>query len=563
MTATTSPTTLLDAPADIIESIANHLDLSSLKVLRLISHDFHDLFSSIALRNVAFRINGSEEDVPRLLEACSKPLTGLYRYGRHLTVHTNGWYVARYVDEEGIQGLYKTIEQFRNLTSFKMEWQSGYDDKEETTVRVHEIQERVVEAVHKATEGKLDRLIILPWNQKGYDFPQQLKEFKGLRELEFTLHQYGWGCRRLNRFGDSPTQDDWNEPHECIPQSYRDALRSIVCNNPELEAFKLKQGCAINSHDASKLFIHDDGHGKILALRTLSMRGVRFPNIIEAQHSPFAYLRHLEVLTQYNILPLDNLWKSLEVVGAALETLETHQVTLPLCSYLASYSGLRRLTIRDLGDESECVDPRVTTSFFNSSLSRHAASLTTLHVSFRVDVDYLDGWSFTPKLWMPALQSLTALRSLHLYPGQEARFNFAELEQGGVQVERQGSGDEGERRSNRGSKTGRRLKARLLPLIQNYQEVLDHVGSLDQLQILEIIWPDETWGCGTGYMGWLNQSTKDISEVAQELRSSSGVPKELVLLSGRYSARKVKGDEDEDEWHFVAHADTQGEQTYM
>ncbi|KAF8641381.1 hypothetical protein AX16_010002 [Volvariella volvacea WC 439] len=389
----------------------------------------------------------------------------------------------------------RTIERFRNVNSLKVEWKSGSNDKKETTARVHEIQERVIEAVYKATEGKLDRLAIIPWQEKGYDLPKKLKEFRGLREMEFTLDEHGWACRRLGRFGSSSTQDNSSKLRHCVPPSYNDALQSIVCNNPGLEVLKL-----------TKLLTHNDGgHGKTLALRSLSMHGIRFPSVIEAQHSPFAHLRHLAVPTPYTVSSLDNLWKSLEAIGTPLETLETHQVTLPLCSYLASFSGLRRLAIQNLDDNPECVNPRVTTSFFNSSLPRHSASLATLLISFQVDISYLDGRSFTPKLWMPALHSLTALKSLHLHPVQQRE----------------------------GIETQTLQQGQPSPLIRSYRQVIDHIESLTQLRTLEIIWPDETWGGGTGYERWFYASIKTVSEAVQELRSWNGVPQELVLLRGR------------------------------
>ncbi|KAF8646902.1 hypothetical protein AX16_007051 [Volvariella volvacea WC 439] len=522
--STSTPTTLANAPIDIVESIAKHLDLSTLKALRLASHDIHHQFSSVALRNIAFRINGRGENVQRLFEACSRPLPALYQYGRHLTVMTNGWYVARYVDEEGVQGLCRTLGKLKNLTSFEITWESGYDDKEDTTLRIHEIQERVIDAIYEATEGKLVKLVINPWKEKGYGLPKRLKEFRGLRELEFTMDKYGWGCRALDRFGERSTWYNETESHQCIPPSYKDTLQSMISKNPGLDIFKLHQGCAVDFHEANVLFIHSGA--RALAMRSLFIKGIRFSRVISAKDSPFAHLRHLEVLTPYAILPLDNLWKSLEVIGAPLETLKTLQVTLSLCSYLASYSGLQQLIIMELDDVPECTHPNVTSAFFNDSLPQHSSSLTKLHISLRTDISHLMGWSFTPELWMPAMRSLARLKSLHLYPGEVERF-LPRREPNSDETEDYDDSDEID------------TSAYSAALVQAYQEVIAHVESLPRLQTLEIIWPDKTWGCGTGRMRWLNGCKRTLSQVVKNLRCTNGVPKELVLLSGRHDARRM------------------------
>ncbi|KAF8646903.1 hypothetical protein AX16_007052 [Volvariella volvacea WC 439] len=547
-------TTLTNAPADIIELITQHLEPSTLRTLRLVSHDFHDCFSPISLRNIAFSINRTEGDVKRLLEACSKPLSALFRYGQHLTVKTNGYYIARYVNEDGVVKFCKTIEQFQNLTSFKVEWEPGFDDTEETTVRMHNLQERVAEAAHTATGGRLERLVIIPWRKRGYELPRKLVEFSGLKELEFKLDEYGWGCDGLNSWGERWEGYDESEPHECIPPSYKGGLRSIVRNNPGLEVFRIKQGCAIDFHDADSLFVGHGGDDTAPALHTLVMKGIQFPRAIPAQGSPFTSLRHLNALTPHLILPLDNLWKSLEAAGTRLETLKIRQVSLPLCSYLASYSGLRQLSIKDLNETPGHTSISTATPFFAEALPRHASSLTRLRIAFQAGVHYLEGWSFTPKLWVPALRSLTALKILRLYPGDVDRFSSPILQQRHDPGVSQSSEDDAQSEPepvdeyDEEAEKERRDQQKAIyraAIVHNYQEVLDHVECVCQLETLQIIWPDEIWGCGTGHMQWLEECRETVSGVVKELRSRNGVPKVLALLSGFY-----RPEEEDGEWRF-------------
>ncbi|KAF8663654.1 hypothetical protein AX16_000896 [Volvariella volvacea WC 439] len=526
-------------PPDLILTIAEFLDITSLQQLRLLNHDLNAIVSPLALRNICFALADSEEKIQKLLECCSQPLPALWEYGRHLTIRTMGRYVAaQYVDKERISGLYNTIEQFKHLNSFEIRWEQGYDS-EETNKFVYDIQESVTKAVLKATGGKVGRLNIKPWISWAVPLPSGLTGFVGLEHLAFVVKQ--WECSMLNDvFSDGGVWSDERKRHTCIQPGYKDALQSLIRNNPTLKTMELRQGCVTDFYDAWALFVgspNSTAQPLLQDLRTLIINGVTFPHVISSQMSPFLHLEHLEVQSTYRVTPLDNLWLSLQAAGTLLKTLKTHQVSLSLVSYLALYSGLQHLVIQDIQGLPACHSPEVTSKFFQEVLPRHSSSLIQLSISFETGITYLEGWSFTPGLWMPALRSLNQLKSLRLYPGNEERFR--ELE-----PRSPATGVGGEDRKQE-------LDDKYAALTRNYQEVLDCVGSLQHLESLEIVLPGRRWGwCGTGRLRWALHSRKILGEVVKRLRSERDVPRELILFSGRYDAKK---DEDSQGggWQYV------------
>ncbi|KAF8662705.1 hypothetical protein AX16_001147 [Volvariella volvacea WC 439] len=538
-----------EAPSDIVLSIAEHLNTKSLLHLRLVSRDLNALISSLALRSIT--INLYDESTKDLLATCSQPLPGLYNNARSLTTRTGDWHLMRYVDKSRLPALYNMIERLTRLNALTMSWKEADScgPGEEITDFVHEIQGGMAEAVFKATGGRLAVLDVQPWAARPMGFPEALLEFRGLRVLRFGLDVYGSGCNKWNRWG---VLSNPASMHKCVPRVFQEGLRRLVGNNPGLEVVDVVQGCVLNHLDAGLVFVRpededssegeEEGAG---AVRSLKLMGVAFPRVLDLRRSPFSNLQHIEVLSSYSVLAFDNLWISLHASGITLRTLKAYQVSHPLVEYLASYSGLQELTIQCIEKLPACTSKESTRLFFQTALPQHSASLTKLTISLTHHVQFISGWSFNPSLWMPALESLHALKFLHLSPGIGDNFRAPP------------SSDHYKVFKGRYERT----------VTQAYQEVLDHVGCLAssssssgasrcELELVEIFWTGQIVGLKDS-LGFLPADVRDLMRaVVKNLRSRTGVPKRLVLsereyrLEGREAERGRKG-EGEVEWGYV------------
>ncbi|KAF8646900.1 hypothetical protein AX16_007049 [Volvariella volvacea WC 439] len=535
-------TTLTNAPLDVILYTAEHLDLEALCTLRLVSRNLCNQISPITLRSITFRINEARTSMNRLYEVCSQPYLAYHKYTRRLTVKTNNTHIDRNIREDEMEVVYETIGRLQCLTSLDLQWESTYEIKGQAAADcLFTIQDRIVEAVYRATGGRLDRLAVEPaLKSHGYGLPGRMLEFRGLRIMESKLGTMGQRCGGLDKSGERRFPYDENAPECCISPGYKEGLRAIVRNNPGLEVFAIRQGCVMDFYDVGELF-GKEGKESALALRQLTVQGLRFPHTIPTHNSPFAHLEHLNVLFNSSLMPLDNLWKSLEATGTKLKTLTTHQLSL------ASYSGLQQLAIMQIDNTTrEWTDSSAVTAFFNNLLPRHSSSLTKLSTLFRPGITHLDGWSFTPHVWKPALQVLSALNTLSMYsaeidePPYSVMRKWEETDESGrineIETELQA-----ERRVSQTSFVAN--------VTRIYQEVIDHVEGLPRLQTLEIRWPDEVlWTVGTfRRRKWLICAMKSV---VKRLRSCSGVPRELVLLSGVYGSRRVEDSGAGEEWEF-------------
>ncbi|KAF7345687.1 hypothetical protein MVEN_01588500 [Mycena venus] len=90
-------------------------------------------------------------------------------------------------------------------------------------------------------------------------------------------------------------------------------------------------------------------------------------------------------------MDISDIWKMLNAQKIHLKDLTTHSVTIELIQYLASYSGLERLTLPDAGSNIG-VEERDTLAdlFFQRALPRHAETL----VAFSLPDAYEGHWSF-------------------------------------------------------------------------------------------------------------------------------------------------------------------------
>jgi hypothetical protein len=72
------------------------------------------------------------------------------------------------------------------------------------------------------------------------------------------------------------------------------------------------------------------------------------------------------------------IWDTFRCEGIHLEAVSVDRIEDGLLSYLASYSGLRRLTIDNAGADSETASNRLADIFFQSALVPHVQSLVAL-----------------------------------------------------------------------------------------------------------------------------------------------------------------------------------------
>ncbi|KAF8651506.1 hypothetical protein AX16_004718 [Volvariella volvacea WC 439] len=496
-----------EAPLEIIRCVAAYLDTPALKQLRLTSRYMNAVASPLTLRSVAITFAWGR-NIEALLESCKYPLPGLYQNARNLTIWFCGWFVSNYIDRR-MEDLCATIERCTGVRSLSVKWRVYGNSSR--TLWCAQTQGWVADAVLKGTNGKLEELEIE--SSTSVRIPPSFLQLKQLRVFKFTLDEEGWWCNSFG-LGEEVNTDMGNADNHCIREGCRNALLAIIRSNSQLKELYIVQGCGLGFHDIGVLFpgVSDDSDGGgPMGLHAFTIKGVKFPRSLDPCRSPFIGLQHLRVLSPYSLLPLDNLWTSLQAAGTTLKTLTTSQTSHPLILYLASYSGLQELVLLEIEDQPDCISPRSIALFFEVAIPQHATSLGKLSISFQRGIDHLDGWSFTPSLWMPALQSLKALKSLHLSPGScdTTPFDSHTLPYNSINQEQNA-----------------------LSIYRSYQEILDSIFQLKGIQNVEIFWTRS---------GIQDSNRALVREAAKQLRGRNEAPPVLVLLRESYYLKRIEG----------------------
>ncbi|KAF8662695.1 hypothetical protein AX16_001137 [Volvariella volvacea WC 439] len=464
------------APAEITISIASYLDTSTLTQLR---YDSPPVVLMLKSPHWFCKMSQSISHRP-----CLRAL----RFST--LVHTSPQPLQMRKEGSNLRPLcYNRVIHGPSFTYYEVE--ISLKDKQKARALISEIQEGIAEAVLKATIGGMKGLEIdlSEGSYKHCYTPASILQFKSLCSFKFALDEFGRGCDALNLWGDVSVVDPAS--HHCIPEDFKKVIRTLIGNNKHLDELYISQGCAVDLHDASTLFRHAGGGAERqpLLLHTFTMKGVQFSHPPDPLHSPFTNLQHLRVHSVYSILPLNNLWLGLQASGTTLKTLLTSQVSHPLTSYLASYSGLQELSIQNIEDIPAWTSSKVIMTFFEIALLRHAPSLTSLSISYRRNIQYLEGWSFTPSLWMPALKSLKALKFLGLPPEKSDNISLSSL-------------------MNSDDDTLTYLDVKILRQLGPYQNVLDNVCQLGKIETLQLFWPKEVLVVGLDKWIGLKRATR-------------------------------------------------------
>ncbi|TFK71982.1 hypothetical protein BDN72DRAFT_957701 [Pluteus cervinus] len=509
-------------PADVILVTSAYLDTPSLLQLRSVNHVLHDIVTPSVLQYVHLsltQIRGTEaEDVTKRLQTCSTPLPNFYQSARHLKVKIDGWYIRRYVPDELLPDLWKTLSLLQSLISVEFAWKYGYDDDEETRIRVQNIRSQVASAIMKATGSRLEKLTIHPPIGE-LDIPKPFLHVQGLIEFGIDYEQSGWGC-------DESSESDGEEAGskaqggpptcDCKALPVDTDIAGILAANPTLQDLRIVHGCLGKGYPAKALFT-----SQLSDLRSITMEGLSTWGIETLLPAPsFQNLRHVNIMSSYQYHPVDPLWASMKAAGTILETLVTAQISSSLIDFLASFSGLRNLKIDDIITDSSCSSPKITSSFFDLALPRHFSTLESFSLSYGGNVKQIPGWDFDPVLWSSFLPKMTALKSLHIPPYAPEGSQAAQI-------------------------------------AARYQTVIDTVQLVPNLELLQIHWPDRIHGCGTGRMKWVRSCVATLDETVKDLRCDGEVakPKTLRLFNGihraiasggsswRYALPKMSGSE--------------------
>nr|GAT52199.1 predicted protein [Mycena chlorophos] len=144
----------------------------------------------------------------------------------------------------------------------------------------------------------------------------------------------------------------------------------------------------------------------------LTRLSISVPSKPDLDASLVALLRHSPKLVSLTLsapadLDLDTVWRALQSNYVQLAELTVTAVSLALCDYLTSYTGLERLVL--LGVDASETSRQLAGQFFERVLQHQSASL----VELRVAPHYTSAWSFGTHN-VDALSSLVKLETLEI-----------------------------------------------------------------------------------------------------------------------------------------------------
>ena len=105
----------------------------------------------------------------------------------------------------------------------------------------------------------------------------------------------------------------------------------------------------------------------------------------------------------------EDIWKALLGSGIRLEEIQTNACTVSFCTYLATFSGLKRLELSGEWPFSDGASDEAATAFFTVALPNHAESLKQL----AVDARFEDLWCFGHDNYS-VVSKCTKLRRLYM-----------------------------------------------------------------------------------------------------------------------------------------------------
>ncbi|TFK70654.1 hypothetical protein BDN72DRAFT_838606 [Pluteus cervinus] len=473
-------------PEDVLLYMANHLLPSSLLNLRLVCRHLGAIFAHLALRdvNITFHQYYSRDNkrTNKRYELYSSTLPNLYQYAHTLRIR-----LENDIPLKLLPPLYRTLGRFHSLKSLRLIWESGED--------VDQYIKDVVGAILSATNGKLERLVLLP-PEGVKTFPEALQEIRGLTSLTIERDRFGWNCSPPSMLCD------------CLPLPMGTSIAPLLIANPQIEELIVVHGCQKNQISPNDIF-----SPTFPKFKTLIVNGLGFPPSRSGIHiadTP-ALLRnlcHLQILAPYNQSNLDPLWILLKAAHTHLESLVTKQVSPILADYLASFPGLHSLQIRNVESGKANSSTDVANTFLTNVLPRHAPTLKRLVIGLARDVSFLPGWSFEADRWASScLPSLTNLRFIAFHPpllnesGNSARTDDATA------------------------------------VISSYQLVIDHIQDLPILEEVTFL-QTSRFIIGSMYIEWKDRSIKVLREAIPNLRGTTGRPYRLYSFYGASSVTR-------------------------
>ncbi|KXN92872.1 hypothetical protein AN958_07081, partial [Leucoagaricus sp. SymC.cos] len=191
---------------------------------------------------------------------------------------------------------------------------------------------------------------------------------------------------------------------ESLPQFMVKRLGKCIAHSPEMTSIDIDRSLCHGDTDVPSL--HDLlGNVSLLCLEHLGLNSwyTRFDN------TTLPHLRFLKSLTLLNnrIPPRDGhpfsstsaeIWSALRTSQIHLERITTDAMDASLVEYLASYSGLIRLYLRNINAPDHQSSDQLAELFFDSALPSHSSTLTDLHVLPHYEGKWCFGDHITPSI---------------------------------------------------------------------------------------------------------------------------------------------------------------------
>jgi hypothetical protein len=172
-------------------------------------------------------------------------------------------------------------------------------------------------------------------------------------------------------------------------------LAQAISRSPELSYLEVDWNTTWNKKETPSLngLLSYNASGSGLPLRQLSLKS--WDTCLD--NVPLSHFKSLKSFTLRNYRGYDKitdsrcLWKAFLIGGIILEELNVDEVSSEVMDFIASFSGLQRLTLLRLGSETREASDNMADFFFRHVLPMHRS---TLH-SLTLEVAYEGKWCFS------------------------------------------------------------------------------------------------------------------------------------------------------------------------
>lgn len=392
-------TGLLDLPPELLQAICNDVGAAK-KQIRLVCTQLSVVLEPLVLSHVV--INVTRPRLPTVINQLQ-------------LLASREQHAASFVRELSIRSLSPARDPRPN--GAQMEFSGGswnaarrrHADNDANTSNGHG-----EEAMKKYLEGaisKMENLQVVRWNTTADDpewtslaVMQGLGRNKSLSYLSLYL-TFGFDAsilrfdllHDLKRVVISGTC-------ESFPPSVVKRLGKCISQSPEMNSIDIDRSmCRLGSDIPSLHCLL--GSSPRIRLKHLGLQSwyTRFDNIT------LPHLQFLKSLTLLNIFapPYDDhpysstiaeIWSALRINKIYLERISTDAMDASLIEYLASYSGLTRLYLKNITGPDHLSSDQLAELFFDSALTSHSSTLEDLHVSPRYEGKWCFGEHIAPSI---------------------------------------------------------------------------------------------------------------------------------------------------------------------